>query len=130
MRKILLKYVSLSMLLFLFGTELFGLNSDRGGVAGKEICTEGERDDSTLSTAEIDHGWAIERSLVFSQQEISFSGNREHISLLYYRNIQLSSLKIDVALSEKILSQENFNTLLELRHQEGFYVYQLCKIII
>lgn len=94
------------------------------------MCRKGRRMIQLLSTAEIDHGWAIERSLVFSQQEISFSGNREHISLLYYRNIQLSSLKIDVALSEKILSQENFNTLLELRHQEGFYVYQLCKIII
>ena len=118
------------MLLFLFGTELFGLESDSRGVVGNEVCVEGEKDDPTLSTAEIDRSGAIERSLVFSQQEISFNGNREHVSLLHYRNIQLSSLKIDVVLSEKTLSQENFDKLLVLRHQKGFYVYHLRKIIV
>ena len=129
MRRTLFQYVSLLILSFVFGTELFGMNYE--SAAKEEVYVEESSSDiAELSTGNIDHQGAIEQTLVFSNQQISFGSSREQLSLFLYRTIQLSSSKSNLTFQEKHLSRESFDELLALRHKECFYVYNLRKIIV
>lgn len=67
--------------------------------------------------------------LEFSSRQIVNHGSREQFSLSFYRKTELTSRRNEFRMLEE-KTYGYFSDLLGLRHLQGFYVFDLCKIII
>ena len=74
------------------------------------------------------HG-IFERSLEFSSRQVVTSSSRIQFSLSFHKRTELISRKSEFQTLEG-KNYTYFSDLLGLRHLQGFYVFDLCKIII
>ena len=124
MKGLMVRYFS-SLLFFLtIGVNLFGSTDSKGMVpVADKINVENTSDVFQLSTNPIDRHGVFERTLEFSNQQVTTGSSREQFSISFYKKIQLSSRR-----SEKTF--EYFSDLLGIRHIQGFYVIDLREIIV
>lgn len=130
MKRLLFQYFSLLLLLFVTGGNVFGSeNSNDLLSVSNVLCAEHVIESTEISTAPSDRHVAIERTLGFSHQQISFGGSKETVSLFFCRKFHVSSHKFEFRTGERSLDG-CFTKLLGIRHIQGFYVFDLCKIVV
>ena len=119
------------LLLFLIiGVNLFGSENSKGNIpiSDKENI-EKASEEFQVSTTPFDQHGVFERTLEFSSRQIVNNGSREQFSLSFYRKTELASRRSEFRMMEE-KTYGYFSDLLGLRHLQGFYVFDLCKIII
>ena len=131
MKKAVFQYFSLLLLLLAIGVNAFGETDSKGKKPVPTVPgTEQSRDDSKVATSSADRHGAFERTLVFSSQQIVNGSSREQqISFSIYRKIQLAYHKSEYGIRVE-RSIESFSELLGIRYIQGFYLFDLCKIVI
>jgi hypothetical protein len=130
MKRTVFRYFSLLLLLLTIGVNAFGDTDSKGNKPESPAQNTEQPDASQVATSATDKHWALERSRVLSSQEITTGNSREQqISLSLYRKLQLANHKSEFSIREEH-SIERFSALLGIRHIEGFYLFDLCKIVI
>ena len=124
------RYFSLLFLFLVIGVNLFGREDSKGGipVSDKENI-EKTSDEFQVSMNPFDQHGVFERTLEFSSRQVVNNSCREQFSLSFHKKTELISRKNEF----QTLEEKNFGyfyDLLGLRHLQGFYVFNLCKIII
>lgn len=130
MKGLIFRYFSLLLLFLIIGVNLFGSENSKGNIpiSDKENI-EKASEEFQVSTTPFDHHGVFERTLEFSSRQIVNNGSREQFSLSFYRKTELASRRSEFRMmAEKTYGY--FSDLLGLRHFQGFYVFDLCKIII
>ena len=130
MKVLMVRYFS-SLLFFLtIGVNLFGSTDSKGMVpVADKINVENTSDVFQLSTNPIDRHGVFERTLEFSNQQVTTGSSREQFSISFYKKIQLSSRRSEFKMLEE-KTFEYFSDLLGIRHIQGFYVIDLREIIV
>ena len=130
MKGLIFRYFSLLLLFLIIGVNLFGSENSKGNIpiSDKENI-EKASEEFQVSTTPFDQPGVFERTLEFSSRQIVNNGSREQFSLSFYRKTELASRRSEFRMmAEKTYGY--FSDLLGLRHFQGFYVFDLCKIII
>ena len=130
MKVLIFRYFSLLLLFLVIGVNLFGSEGSKGNipVSDKENI-EKASEEFQVSTTPFDQHGVFERTLEFSSRQIVNNGSREQFSLSFYRKTELASRRSEFRMMEE-KTYGYFSDLLGLRHLQGFYVFDLCKIII
>ena len=130
MKGLIFRYFSLLLLFLIIGVNLFGSEDSKGNilVSDKENI-EKASEEFQISTTPFDQHGVFERTLEFSSRQIVNNGSREQFSLSFYRKTELASRRSEFRMMEE-KTYGYFSYLLGLRHLQGFYVFDLCKIII
>ena len=130
MKGLIFRYFSLLLLFLVIGVNLFGSEDSKGNilVSDKENI-EKASEEFQVSTTPFDQHGVFERTLEFSSRQIVNNGSREQFSLSFYRKTELASRRSEFRMMEE-KTYGYFSDLLGLRHLQGFYVFDLCKIII
>ena len=125
------RYFSLLLLLLTIGVNVFGESDSKDNLpVSPAQKTEQTQKDSKIATSTEDRHGAFERTLVFSSQQGTNGSSREQqISFSLYRKIQLAYHKSEYGIREEH-STDSFSTLLGIRYIQGFYLFDLCKIVI
>ena len=116
MKGLIFRYFSLLLLFLIIGVNLFGSENSKGNIpiSDKENI-EKASEEFQVSTTPFDQHGVFERTLEFSSRQIVNNGSREQFSLSFYRKTELASRRSEFRM---------------IRHLQGFYVFDLCKIII
>lgn len=130
MKRTVFRYFSLLLLLLTIGVNAFGDTDSKGTKSESPAQNTEQSGTSQVATSTTDKHWAVERSRVLSSQEISTAKSREQqITFSLYRKMQLANHKSEYSIREEH-SIESFSELLGIRHIQGFYLFDLCKIVI
>lgn len=130
MKRLIFRYFSLLFLFLIIGVNLFGSENSKGEipVPDKENI-EKALDKFQVSMNPFDQHGIFERSLEFSSRQVVTSSSRIQFSLSFHKRTELISRKSEFQTLEG-KNYKYFSDLLGLRHLQGFYVFDLCKIII
>lgn len=130
MKRLIFRYFSLLFLFLIIGVNLFGSENSKGEipVPDKENI-EKASDKFQVSMNPFDQHGIFERSLEFSSRQVVTSSSRIQFSLSFHKRTELISRKSEFQTLEG-KNYKYFSYLLGLRHLQGFYVFDLCKIII
>ena len=130
MKGFVVRYFSLLFLLMAIGIDVFGNMDFQEKVSvTDELQVENVSNDFQVCATPIDRHGAFERSLTFSHQQVTYGSSREQFSLSFYRLVQLASHRVVFRVLH-VNPYESFSDLLGIRHLQGFYVFDLCKIIV
>ena len=114
MKRLIFRYFSLLFLFLVIGVNLFGSENSKGEipVPDKENIEK-----------------ASDKFQEFSSRQVVASSSRIQFSLSFHKRTELISRKSEFQTLEG-KNYKYFSDLLGLRHLQGFYVFDLCKIII
>lgn len=130
MKGLMFRYFSLLLFFLTIGVNLLGSTDSKGNIpVTDKINVETTSDEFQFSTNPIDRHGVFERTLEFSNQQVTTGSSREQFSISFYKKIQLSSRRSEFKMLEE-KTFEYFSDLLGIRHIQGFYVIDLREIII
>ena len=129
MKGLIFRYFSLLLLFLVIGVNLFGSEDSKGNILVSDKENIEASEEFQISTTPFDQHGVFERTLEFSSRQIVNNGSREQFSLSFYRKTELASRRSEFRMMEE-KTYGYFSYLLGLRHLQGFYVFDLCKIII